>query len=138
MMLDGEAHILASYTCTPLVTFPVAQLQKGGKVMGKTVAELGNRNAPLDIISYTQKDKSYVLIANSNRTMMKIDPADIAAHSESLNARVERHGTEGVPFLGIAEIGVQQLDNLNGEFIVVIQRDGSGALNLRSVGKNRL
>src|SRR5262249_29636511 len=50
--VKGEANLLAAYTCTPLVQVPVADLQAGAKVKGKTIAELGNRNVPLGMIVY--------------------------------------------------------------------------------------
>src|SRR5262249_9787357 len=37
--IKGEMHILASYTCTPLVKIPVSELKPGAKVKGTTVAE---------------------------------------------------------------------------------------------------
>ena len=49
--INGEASLLAGFTCTPLVKFPVASLEAGKKVRGTTVAELGNRNQPLDMIT---------------------------------------------------------------------------------------
>ena len=52
------ASILASYTCTPLVHFPLADLQPGSHATGRTVAELGAGNQPLDIVSYTVDGKS--------------------------------------------------------------------------------
>src|SRR5436190_15530905 len=42
--IGGEPYLIASYLCTPLVTFPMASLQQGGKVRGVTIAELGNGN----------------------------------------------------------------------------------------------
>ena len=39
--LDGVPSIVAAYTCTPLVTVPVAALKDGAHVSGKTIAELG-------------------------------------------------------------------------------------------------
>ena len=136
--LNNEPHIIASYTCTPLVTFPVSSLTGDSKVKGKTVAELGNRNTPLDLISFKKNGEDKILLANSNRTMMMIDPDDIIAQKESLTERVERHGVGGVKFLAVAEIGVQQLDNLNDDYIILLQRSGNGDLNLRSVSKKRL
>ena len=45
--IDGEQNLIAGYLCTPLVKFPIDNLQPGAKVMGTTIAELGNRNRPL-------------------------------------------------------------------------------------------
>ncbi len=134
-----EPQILASYTCTPLVTFPVNKLEGGKKLMGKTVAELGNRNTPLDIISYEKDGKPFILIANSNRTLMKIDPNDIASFEKSLDQKVPSSDTDGVKFLSIAQIGIQQLDNFDENNVLVIQRSvDDGSLNLKPISKKRL
>jgi hypothetical protein len=50
--IQGQTHLLAAYTCTPLVKFPIADLKPGQKVKGTTVAELGSGNRPLDMILY--------------------------------------------------------------------------------------
>jgi len=42
IIINGSPHVLAGFTCTPLVQFSLADLQSGAKVRGKTVAELGN------------------------------------------------------------------------------------------------
>lgn len=63
--LAGEPTLLASYTCTPLVKIAVADLKPGAKVKGTTVAELGNRNTPLDMVVYQKDGKDYVLMANT-------------------------------------------------------------------------
>ena len=39
--VGGKPHILAAYTCTPLVKIPVSELKPGNKVKGTTIAELG-------------------------------------------------------------------------------------------------
>jgi hypothetical protein len=38
--INGQAHLLAAYTCTPLVKVPIADLKPGSRVKGTTVAEL--------------------------------------------------------------------------------------------------
>ncbi|MEZ5299775.1 MAG: hypothetical protein R3F11_03770 [Verrucomicrobiales bacterium] len=45
MAVAGEPHIVASYTCTPLVRIPLKELKPAAHVQGITVAELGSRNA---------------------------------------------------------------------------------------------
>ena len=45
LSIGGEPHVVAAYTCTPLVKFPVSSLKSGEKVQGVTVAELGNRDS---------------------------------------------------------------------------------------------
>ena len=73
--INGEPHLLAAYTCTPLVKVPVADLKAGAHVKGKTIAELGNHNVPLDMVVYQKDGKDYILMANSSRGVMKI-PTD--------------------------------------------------------------
>ena len=63
--IDGAPHLLAAYTCTPLVKIPVDKLEPGEKVMGETVAELGNRNRPLDMVVYQKDGQDHVLMANN-------------------------------------------------------------------------
>src|SRR5262249_41659237 len=75
--INGEPYILAAYTCTPLVKFPVAELKPGERVKGTTIAELGNRNNPLDMIVYRKDGKNYILLANSSRGVMKITTENI-------------------------------------------------------------
>ncbi len=50
--LDGKSHLLASYVCTPLVTLPIEALTPKARVRGKTIAELGWGNVPIDMIGY--------------------------------------------------------------------------------------
>ncbi len=73
--VNGETNLIAGYLCTPLVKFPVSGLQPGAKVMGTTIAELGNRNRPLDMILYKKNGKEFLLMSNNSRGVMKI-PTD--------------------------------------------------------------
>ena len=75
--IGKEDHLLAAYTCTPLVQFPINALTPGAKLKGKTIAELGNRNRPLDMIVYQANGKYYLLMANSSRGVMKITTDNI-------------------------------------------------------------
>src|SRR5262249_2202332 len=65
--INNEPYLLAAYTCTPLVKVPVADLKAGAHVKGTTIAELGNRNRPLDMIVYQKGGKDFILMANSDR-----------------------------------------------------------------------
>src|SRR5262245_3939114 len=75
--VGGEPQLLAAYTCTPLVSFPVSSLKSGQKIRGKTIAELGNRNNPLDMIVYEKDGKQYLLLSNAARGVMKISTDSI-------------------------------------------------------------
>ncbi|MCA9271015.1 MAG: hypothetical protein KDA41_21185, partial [Planctomycetales bacterium] len=131
--IDGEATVLAGFTCTPLVKFPVNQLTSGKKTRGTTVAELGNRNRPLDMIVYEQQGKRFLLMANSARGVMKISTEDIEKN-EGLTEPVSGGGTAGQKFETVTELtGVVQLDKLDDARAVVLVQAQDGSLNLKSV-----
>jgi hypothetical protein len=81
--VDGKPSLIAGYTCTPLVRFPVDDLRPGAKVMGKTIAELGNRNRPIDMILYKKDGREFLLVANSSRGVMKLDASKSTAPARS-------------------------------------------------------
>jgi len=129
--IAGEPHLLAAYTCTPLVKFPLSELQTGAKVMGTTVAELGNRNRPLDMIVYQQDGKDFLLIANSSRGIMKVTTEGVDI-DEGITERI--NGTAGVKYDTVEELkGVVQLDSFDDAHAVVLVQNEDGAIDLRTI-----
>ena len=130
-MVGKEPELLAAYTCTPLVRFPISALKPGAKIRGKTIAELGNRNRPLDMIVYNKDGKDWLLLANSARGIMKINTDGIEA-AGPIEERVE--GTKGQPYETIKEwTGVEQLDKLGEAHAVVLRKAEGGGMNLESL-----
>ena len=99
--IKGEPYLLAAYTCTPLVKFPVSQLKSGSHLKGTTIAELGNRNKPLDMIVYSKDGKDFLLLANSSRGVMKI-PTDGVDKAEGISKPVR--DKEGIGYDTLAEL----------------------------------
>jgi hypothetical protein len=131
--IKGEAHLLAAYTCTPLVKFRVSELKSGQKVQGTTIAELGNRNNPLDMVVYQRDGKDYLLIANTARGVMKVT-TDNVAEETPITAPVRGGGTAGLKYETIAELqGVQQLDKLNDRNAIVLSVSEAGEASLKTV-----
>lgn len=131
--IGGEPNLLAGFTCTPLVRFPLSQLKPGEKVRGTTVAELGNRNQPLDMIVYQKGGKTYLLMANSARGVMKVN-TDKIEQNAGINSPVGGGGTAGQSYESIGDLqGVVQLDKLNDEYAVVLQQTDGGDVTLKSV-----
>lgn len=129
--IEGEANLIAAYTCTPLVVFPINQIKQGAHTKGQTVAELGNWNVPLDIIQMEKEGKAYLLMANSSRAVMKIAINDVANFQESLSEKVaERSGTAGVDFISLPFVNVQQMDKLSDSQFLMLQRKNNGDLDL--------
>ncbi len=133
--IESQTHILAAYTCTPLVQFSTENLSDGEHVIGKTIAELGAGNRPLDMISYAVNGQEHILISNSRHPLIKINPGDIPG-AMSL---VEPTRETGIGFETIQEPGVRQMDNLNEDYVLILQQEGrDGPMNLRSLEKAAL
>jgi hypothetical protein len=129
--IGNDPYLLAAYTCTPLVKVPVAELKSGAHVRGTTIAELGNRNRPLDMIPYEKDGKSYLLLANSSRGVMKI-PTEGAGAAPGITAHVA--STQGLSYETVANLkGVVQMDKLDDSHALLLVQDQSGALNLETV-----
>jgi len=129
--INGEAHLLAAYTCTPLVKFPVKDLKAGEKLKGTTVAELGNHNVPLDMIVYKKDGKDYILMANSARGMMKI-PTEGIDKVEGITAPV-KDTFAGLKAENLKDIkGVVQLAQLDSTRALILSRD-KDVLNLDTI-----
>ena len=129
-VVGSEPHIIAGYTCTPLVKFPLASLKTGDKVRGTTIAELGAGNQPLDMVVYRKDGREFLLMTNSSRGVMKI-ATDTFANAAPITAAVR--GTGGVPFETVAAMtGIEQLDLLDATRSMVIVRASTGK-NLQAV-----
>ena len=124
--IAGETNILAAYTCTPLVRIPVSSLKPDSKVKGTTVAELGNRNRPLDMIVYKKGNENFILMANSSRGVMKIKLKEVGKQI-GITSRVARGKTDGIKYDTIKELkGVMQLDRVNDSLAMIIVKDSKG------------
>ena len=133
MNINGEPSLLAGFICTPLVRFPINSLKSSEKTRGTTVAELGNRNKPLDMIAYKKDGKDYLLLSNSARGVMKISTENIA-RTDGITEPVKDGNTAGQAYETIKELeGVVQLDRLNDDDIVVVIQSANGGQELRTV-----
>ncbi|MCI4668016.1 MAG: hypothetical protein MRZ79_07630 [Bacteroidia bacterium] len=133
--VNGKNHLIAGYTCTPLVLFPVEQLADGKHVKGRTIAEMGSWNTPVDMLVMKKGDESVLLIANTNRAVMKVKFSDIESFEGELTKPVEeRYGTEGVHFVNTPWVNVLHMAKLSDDQILLMKREANGELNLMSRG----
>lgn len=126
LMIDGEPNLLAAYVCTPLVKIPLKELESAAeRIQGTTVAELGNRNQPLDMFSYTKDGANYLLLSNSARGVMKITTSGIS-DNKGLTSRVEGGGAAGQSYDTVDSMnGVVQMDKLNDTHaVLLVEKDG--------------
>jgi hypothetical protein len=129
--IKGEENLLAAYTCTPLVRVPVAELKPGAKIKGKTIAELGNMNTPLDMIVYQKDGKDYLLLANDRRGVMKI-PTEGIDQVESIATRIkDKAGLKAEKITSLD--GTVQLDAFDRDHVLVVRKTPDKKLNLETV-----
>ncbi len=133
MKIADRMHVVAAYTCTPLVAFSVDHLSDGTHVVGKTIAELGAGNRPLDIVPYEWNGRANVLVANSRHPLMRMDPG-LFADAKSLTNPTKENG---VPFVELNTPGIVQLADLNDRHVVALQRNGE-SLDIISISKASL
>lgn len=122
----NQSVIVAAYTCTPLVKFPIEALKPGEKVVGHTMMDLGAGNQPLDMIPYAKGGQNFLLMANSRHGVIKVPTAQFAT-APAITAKVDTAGT----FEPVASMpGVEQLDLLDADRSVTISRSQDGSRSL--------
>ena len=132
--IKNEPYMLAAYQCTPLVKLPVSELKAGAHIKGTTIAELGNRNRPLDMIVYQKDGKDYLLMTNNSRGVMKI-PTASAGSAESITEPVRGGGLKGLGYETIKDIkGAVQMDQLGEHHAVLLmQENPNGMIDLKTI-----
>ena len=142
--LGGVLTTVAAYTCTPLVTIPVDALSDGAHVTGKTIAELGYGNTPLDVISFAAADfqgevSQYVLVVNRemDADLISLDDLTEAASNPGLSEPVPYLGaTSGVRTVPLPLSGVVHMADQDNQFLLAMRRDlDTGAMELVSFRK---
>lgn len=137
--LGGTPSVVAGYGCSPIATFARTDLKKGGHLRGRTVAELGGGSRPIDMIRYQKEGKEWILIANNNRTMMRLDPEEVARAPEMTRAVEHAYEPAGVGYLPVASSGVMRISDFGPELVAVLLRDTeSGAVKVTSYNKKWL
>ncbi|MEM1273287.1 MAG: hypothetical protein AAGF88_05685 [Pseudomonadota bacterium] len=142
--LDGAPTVIAAYTCTPLVTIPVTELDDGANISGTTIAELGYGNTPLDVIPFATANMEggtdrYVLVVNREMD------ADLITYEALADAAAGPGLREPIPYLGATAgvtttplplSGVVHAADQDNQFILAMRRNlDTGAMELVSFRK---
>jgi hypothetical protein len=137
--LGGKKYLVASYTCTPLVLFPLEDLKPGVHVKGRTIAEMGSGNTPVDMITMSKGGETFLIMSNTSRPMFKVKYKDIEAFQGNITTPVEEmFATAGVNFIQFPFTNVLQLDKLDESQFVILQRRSNGDLDLWTAGERFL
>ncbi len=136
-MINGKNYLIASYTCTPLVLFPLDELVAGKHVKGRTVAEMGSGNTPIDMTTITKDGENYLVMANTARSVTAVNYKNIAAFEGTLTEKVAT--TAGTPFVLLPSLTkVVQMDNLDSKKVVILQKKENGSMELMTKNNDAL
>ena len=124
----GNKGVVASYTCTPLVHFSLSDLKSGTQLKGRTVADLGAGNSPIDMVSYMRDGQEYLLVSNARHPLMKIACKDV----DNQGPLTQPQEPLGVPRQTLPQEGVGRMANLNGSYVLMMQQDDADNVELRS------
>ena len=124
----GDTNVVAGYMCTPVVHFSLGDAKPGTQVKGRTVAELGSANVPIDMLSYARDGQEYVLISTAALPLMRIARKDI----DNQEPLTEPKEPVGVSRETLQQVGVGHMANLNGSYVLMLEQDEEGNTDLRS------
>ncbi|NCI49648.1 hypothetical protein GWC95_06930 [Sediminibacterium roseum] len=135
--INGKDYLIASYTCTPLVLYPLDELKPGTHVKGRTVAEMGAGNTPIDMTTITKNGETVLIMGNTARGVSEVTYKTIAAFEGTLTEKVA--GTAGTTFNVIPTLTkVMQMDKLDKDHVVIIRKNETGAVDLTTQANNAL
>ena len=135
-VINGKKYLVASYTCTPLVLFAMDELQPGKHVKGRTIAEMGAGNSPLDMVTLKSNADQVLVMTNSRHPLAKVDYKNIATFEGTLTEPVK--GTAGVGFTATPMKDVLQMDKLDDTQVVLMQKKENGDVDLWTANESAL
>jgi hypothetical protein len=145
---NGKRYLIGTFTCTPIVRYPLEDMQPGGKVIGTSVVELGQGNTPQGMFVYEKGGKKYILMNNvRNLGMQKSNPVgpseywtakvdfDLLKETKKVNKdalwRITPGGKANVSVTERATVandfhGVTHMSQLDGERAMVLRKNDKG------------
>jgi hypothetical protein len=134
--IQGQPHILAAYTCTPLVKIPVSDLKPGAQIKPVTIADVGSGNQPLDMVPYRKDGREFILISNSRRGVMKMNVDNIETYKavdSPEQPNPENGYIFGMPYDTVAQLtGVTQLAGVDAANAMVLSKPAE-TMNLTTI-----
>jgi hypothetical protein len=143
---NGKRYVVGAFACTPVVRYPLDDVQPGAKVKGESVIELGSGNQPRTMITYEKGGKTFVLM-NTYRFHHKNRPfgwspyvtfrmeTGLFGESEKLNEKAtlrlagDKPATDKIAIVPEFE-GTIHLDKLDKERALVVKEEKEGGVVL--------
>lgn len=136
LVLNDQQQLLAGYLCTPLVTFPLDEIREKHQLRGKTIAELGWGNIPIDMVPYRKDGEDYLLIVNTRRGNMRLKTSEIAAAQKRDGITTEVGPRTGIEDHTLALGIIAQADTFDSDHIAILGRSiDNGSLYLGTTPK---
>lgn len=137
--VDGAPHLVAAYTCSPVVLVPLADITDGATIKARTIIDMGN-GQPLDMISFQMGGQPALFVTSNSRSpqiipVSGLSGAPVVTHEDfERGPKLDLHplmpfGPAGkaVMFDGMP-LHVALIDD---QFLASLTRDAStGSLNL--------
>jgi hypothetical protein len=140
--LGGKPYLVTAYTCTPIVTIPLDELQDGAHIRGKTIGELGYGNTPADMISFSKteqgKTEDFLLLVNFERgaDVIPVSQVEAASGRPGMDKVVPFGQIAGLDVTSAPLAGAMRVDNLDEKSFIVVRRQlEKDALQLVTIGK---
>lgn len=126
----GKDHLIAAYTCTPLVAIAIDQLKDGAHVVGKTIGEMGYGNTPGDLFTYTTQDSAkntydVLFLSNKNQTaqVIRVDEIERAVKGAGMTKPVSLENPATLNASPKPMTGIMQIDDQSPQFVTAVRRD---------------
>ena len=147
--LNGKKYVFGAFACTPVVRYPIDDVQPGAKVKGESVVELGSGNQPRTMFAYEKDGKAFVLM-NTFRFHHKKQPfgwspywtakldLGLLGEGEKLNEKAVRRlagdkpATDRITIVPEYE-GTVHLDRLDKDRALVVKEEKDGGLSLAAL-----
>jgi hypothetical protein len=139
---DGKTNVVGSFTCTPIVKYPLEEMTSEAKVKGVTVLELGQGNTPRSMFAYEKGGKKFILVsvARNNKKpafdfpsgywVAKVD-FDLLKETTAINEKAPWRiggGIKAGDRVSVAKdyFGVHQMAKLDDTRAIVIREEKGG------------
>ena len=130
MPIKGEPHLVAAYLCTPIAVFKLSDIKSKKHLRGRTVAELGSGNFPIDMVRINNKAGDRVLMTNSHDRRTTFTRENLEKYTGTIEKPVR--GPYGMDHRKVSGINIVQMSMLNPSHIVSLRLAPNGVLNLAS------
>ncbi|MEM9603454.1 MAG: hypothetical protein AAGA11_11370 [Pseudomonadota bacterium] len=139
--IDGSPHLVAAYTCSPIVLIALDEIVDGAKIAARTIMDYGN-GQPIDMVSYTSQAGEMLFLTNNSRSPHVIPVESLNGATAYTQGDLPRGGkSDLMPIMPVGDTGKAvmfdgmslHIDTLGEHLFVSLTRDlYTGSLNMDS------